>query len=220
MSRVVLCLSTLLPALLLPASLRAADTEQRSFAVILDGSQAGEFTMTAQPAEEGGTLFTAQAVIQAKPPHVLYRANYRSSETWKDGKLQHLDAQSEVDGKKRQVVATPNKTRMRVTVNGQRSDVSADVWTTTFLRLPEEAKRNGAVPLLLFDSGKELAGKLEYLAVERLTIFGQPVECAHYRLVAEGLQADLWYDGSDRLVRKESVENGHKFRLELTRVQR
>jgi hypothetical protein len=40
----------------------------------------------------------------------------------------------------------------------------------------------------------------------------------HYKLTGK-VNVDLWYDGSDRLVRQEWVESGHKTVLELVRVR-
>jgi hypothetical protein len=50
-------------------------------------------------------------------------------------------------------------------------------------------------------------------------VAGANVQCAHWR-VAGGAQVDLWYDGFDRLVREESLEDGHKTLLELIQVNR
>ena len=50
-------------------------------------------------------------------------------------------------------------------------------------------------------------------------VAGQAVECAHYR-VSGGAQADLWFDANERLVRQDSIEDGHRTVLELTRLQR
>jgi hypothetical protein len=199
---------------------RAGDAEQRFFTVTVDGKPAGVFKMSIQPADDGAVAHACQATIQAKTTHGMFHSNFACNEGWKGGKLQHLEASSDVDGKKRQVAAAPNGGHLRVTVNGQRSDVSADVWATTFLVLPAEARRNGSLPLLVVESGKEVAGKLEHVGVDRMTVLGQSLDAAHYRVHGEGIQADLWYDGSDRLMRRESLEDGHKIRLELNRVQR
>jgi hypothetical protein len=41
----------------------------------------------------------------------------------------------------------------------------------------------------------------------------------HYRLTGK-MNIDLWYDGSERLVRQEWLEQGHKTVVELIRVRR
>jgi hypothetical protein len=199
---------------------RAGDAEQRFFTVTADGKPAGVFKMSMQPTDDGAIAHACQATIQAKTAHGMYHSSFACNESWKNGKLQHLEASSDVDGKKRQVAAAPNDGHLRITVNGQRSDVSADIWTTTFLVLPGEARRNGPLRLLVVGSGKEISGTLEYVGVERMTALGQSLDAAHYRVHGEGIQADLWYDGSDRLMRRESLEDGHKILLELNRVQR
>src|SRR5207247_1193791 len=113
---------------------------------------------------------TAVAGVQYKHARGAYHHTYHGTETWKAGKLLRLDAVSDDDGKKREVTAAAGDKMLRVTVNGQRSDIRLDVWTTSFLRLPEESRRDKPLPLLNVDSGKETTGTLEYIGTEKLTV--------------------------------------------------
>src|SRR5262249_12721149 len=95
----------------------------------------------------------------------------------------------------------------------------SDVWTTSYWRLPDGERTDRDIALLDADTAKEIAAKLDYVETKPITVAGQTVQCAHYRLRG-GVQVDLWYDGKDRLVRQESIEEGHRTVLDLTSVRR
>jgi hypothetical protein len=52
-----------------------------------------------------------------------------------------------------------------------------------------------------------------------MPVAGQVQNVNHYRLSGK-VAVDVWYDGSERLVRQEWVEEGHRTVLELARVRR
>ena len=90
---------------------------------------------------------------------------------------------------------------------------------STYWRLPAAKFRNQNVPLIDADTGKDIAATLRFVGMENTPVAGQTVQCAHWR-VTGGVQVDCWYDGFDRLVRQESVEDGHKTQLELIQVNK
>jgi hypothetical protein len=96
---------------------------------------------------------------------------------------------------------------------------SPDVWVSTYWRLPPARFRNQNVPLIDADTGKDLNATLRFVGMENTPVAGQSVQCAHWRITG-GVQVDLWYDGYDRLVREESIEDGHKTLLELIQVNK
>src|SRR5262249_22595508 len=103
--------------------------------------------------------------------------------------------------------------------NGAERMARPDVWLTTYWQLPDARRRNGPVPLLDADTGKDINGRLQFVGVEPVHVAGQMMNCAHYRVLAH-VPVDVWYDGSDRLVRKEWVEDNHRAQLELMGVRR
>jgi hypothetical protein len=107
-----------------------------------------------------------------------------------------------------------------VTVNRRQRMARADVWLTSYWRLPDAKFRNQAVPLLDADTGKDISGHLKYVGLEMVTIAGQKVRCNHYRLTGTPSPVELWYDGSDRLVRQTTVEQGLRTVILLTGVRR
>ena len=48
---------------------------------------------------------------------------------------------------------------------------------------------------------------------------GPEIPLNHYRITGK-VNVDLWYDGSERLVRQEWIEQGHKTIVELRGVRR
>src|SRR5438045_2304411 len=63
-------------------------------------------------------------------------------------------------------------------------------------------------------AGRALAGRLQRVGPARLIVSGQTIDCTHYRVTGQA-QADLWYDARDRLVRQETLEDGHRTVLVL-----
>jgi hypothetical protein len=197
----------------------AAETETRTFSVAVNGKPCGQYTMVIQMQNDGSQVVSSEAVVQAAQAAGWYLYGYRGKETWKDGRLQKFEAGSNDAGKKRVITATANQQNLRVLINGQRSDVRPDVWTTSFWQLPEESRRDAMLPMLDVNSGKLLQGKLDKVGLEKLNLAGQTMECSHYHVKAEGMQADVWYDSADRLIKMETSAEGRRHVLELNKVQ-
>jgi len=176
--------------------------------------------MTMQKLDDGSQLMAAQTVLATSRGNGTWRYSYRALETWKGGRLQKFEAHSDEDGKKRHVVAALQDRALRVNVNDHRHEVSGEAWTNSFWFLPTVAQRTQYITLFDIDTGKESTGTLEHLGPERRTVNGADVDCFHHRVKAGSLVADLWYDGADRLIRRESNWDGHKLVLELTKVQK
>ncbi|HLW64206.1 MAG TPA: DUF6134 family protein [Gemmataceae bacterium] len=198
----------------------AGETETRTFSVTVNGKQAGQYQLVIQSQDDGLQTMSAETTVQAPQTTGWYLYGYRGKETWKSGRLQKLEAASSDAGKKRVVQATATPQHLRVLVNGQRSDAPSEVWTTSFWHLPVESQRDAALPMLDVNSGKVIQGRLEKVAVEKLNVVGDTLECSHYRVKGEGMQADIWYDGADRMVRLEATSEGRKQVLELSKVTR
>jgi hypothetical protein len=149
-----------------------------------------------------------------------YKFIYRGHETWKDQRLQRLDSTTDDNGKRYFVTATAEAGGLKVRVNNVERMARSDVWLTSYWCLPDPKLRSGEIALIDADTGKDLKGKLEFVRSEKLVVAGQNVVLNHYRLTGS-VTVDLWYDGSERLVRQEWLEQGrHKTTLELTRVRR
>jgi Domain of unknown function (DUF6134) len=212
--RVVLLFS----AFFLTGAVLAQDVETREFRVFIDGEIAGRHRMTIATNGDGSTSMHAAADVKVKKFGItVYSYTYSGAETWKAGHLQRLDSKANDNGKAFDVAIQSAEGGLQVTVNGQTRRANADAWLTTYGQAPPVRFRNQGIPLLDADTGKDIAATLQYLGVAPVTIAGQAVNCNQYVLNG-GVKIKLWYDGSDRLVREESIEDGHTMILELTRL--
>jgi hypothetical protein len=198
----------------------ANDSEVRDFTTFIDGKQAGDYQMTITSQDDGSVTMTGRANIDIRVLVVgRYRYTYNGTEIWKDWRLVRFESSCNDNGKEFQVSAAPDAEGLRVKANGREHVARADAWPTTYWRLPDRKLRNQALALLEADTGKDLEGTLEYVGLEQVSIAGQMVRCAHYRLTG-GVHQDLWYDGTERLVRQEWVEDGRKVLLQLSALRR
>ncbi len=214
----------IIPLLAGPAArLAAADVETRDFHIWVDQEFAGSYRMKIDSRDDGTVLVTGDASITVKKWLFKYTYVYNGTETWKGERLLRLESKTNDDGKKFAVTAAADGNNLRVKVVEQERTVHeraapADSWTTTYWRLPEARLRNGPVPLVDCDTGKPIAGRMQYAGISQVTVAGQAMNCAHYRLTGEKLQVELWYDAHNRLVRETTVEDGHKTLIHLTKI--
>lgn len=199
---------------------QAAEPETRAFSIQIDGKPAGTYQMSIVQQDDGSTVVTGQADVKLSVGLFMgYTYTYRGRELWRDGRLQRLESNTNDNGKRFSVFAIAEGNSLRVGVNGQQRMSRPDVWTTSYWRLPEGERVVRDLALLDADTAKDIAGKLEYVETKPITVAGHTVPCARYR-VSGGVQVDLWYDGKDRLVREESIEEGHRTVLDLTSIRR
>jgi YD repeat-containing protein len=208
-------------ALLVGSPARAADVEIRDFTLWVDGKRGGEYHMTINRADDGSVSMTGQADVRLSFAFGLkvYTYTYRGTEVWKDNRLVRLDSSSDDDGKRFTVSAVPVNNGVRVTANGQEHMSRTDLWLTTYWHLPDPKQRNGALPLLDADTGKDINATLQYAGEGQLNLAGQARKVTRYRLTG-GVQIELWYDDQERLVREDWVEDGRRCTLELARIRR
>ena len=202
------------------ASARAEEAETREFAAKIDGSPVGHYRMTITRKDDGTMVMAGEADLKMTKFGIpAFHYTYRGTEVWSSGRIIKFQSSTDDDGTKYTVLADADRGGLRLKVNGVERMVRPDVWTTSYWQLPEARRRNGSVPLLDADDGKTLAGAIRGLGIERITVAGQSLDCAHYRITGPNM-VDAWYDGQDRLVRQEWTEKGHKVQMELTNVRR
>jgi hypothetical protein len=203
--------------LLLADAARADDVETREFTIRIDGDVAGTYLMTITKYNDGSVSMQGKADVKVKKFGITtYTYSYSGAEIWKNGRLLRLASKANDDGKQFEVVAAALPNGLQVTTNGQTRN-APDAWVTTYWQAPGAHFRNKSIPLLDADTGKDIAATLQFVGVTPVTFGGQAVNCNHYQL-AGGVKVKLWYDGSDRLVREESTEDGHAMTLELTKM--
>lgn len=210
----------ILGSLLLSATAaQATDVEGRDYAIRIDNKPAGTYHLHLVKADDGTTTVRASANVSYRVLLYRYTYTFRGTEVWKAGRLTGLTSTSNDDGKRFNVQAQADGGNLRVTVNGTTTSVRGDVWTTTAWRMPAARYRGHYLPMIDSDTGRLLGGRLEYVDRREITVGDNAVTCSHYR-VTGGTQMELYFDGKDRLVRQETVEQGHATVLQLTGIQR
>jgi hypothetical protein len=215
--------SSLLATVLLVGSgtgtLAAAETETRRFAIQIDGKPAGSYQMIIRQ-EADGAVVSSHAHAKVKLGFItLYHYSYLGTETWKNGRLTRLDSTTNDNGDEFTLNAEAQGDNLRLKVNDKERTVSGKVWTTSYWRLTDSSRMNTNVPLLDPDSGKETIGKLEQVGKTEIMVGGKKVSCTQYRL-SGSVQVDLWFDAAQRLLRQDSMEDGHRTVLQLEEITR
>ncbi len=198
---------------------RAADSEVREFVVKVDGRPAGYANMTIQQQDDGTTIVSCDTNVRVKVLIKTYVYTCRTQETWKNGRLQQLTSQCNDDGKQFQVSAVAQADGIHVRVNGREHITKSEAWVSSYLTLPDAKLREGVLAVIEADNGHDMQGRLQFLGDTQIAVAGQVQNVQHYRFNGPS-RIELYYDASQRLVRREWVEEGHPTALELARVRR
>ena len=201
------------------ANVRAADTETRDFIVRVDGKPAGNAAMTIQRQDDGTTIVACDTTVKVRVLIKTYAYTCQTRETWKDGRLQQLSSSCNDDGKQFQVSAVAQADGIHVRVNGREHVTKLEAWVSSYWTLPDAKLREGVVPAIDADNGRDLQGRLQFIGEAQIAVAGQMQNVQHYRFNGP-TRVDLYYDAAQRLVRSEWVEDGHPTALELSRVRR
>ena len=108
---------------------------------------------------------------------------------------------------------------MRVRVNNLEKISRGEAWATTFWCLPDPTKRKGLIPLIDAESGKDVDGNLQFQGQQLTSIAGQNVNVNKYKVFSKS-NTDLWFDGTDRIVKQSWLEDGHKVEVEMSNLKR
>lgn len=209
-----------LGAVLVSWGAAAADTEVREFTVSVGGKPAGKAVMSMTRHDDGTETMTGQVEVTVRFLLFSHKYHYQGSEQWKDGRLLQLVSKT-IDGKTRyEVQARAEGDGLRVSLNGKERILRWDVWTGSHWKLADKRFFNQAVPVLEVDSGKDFAGRLDYLGIVPVPLNGQPQNCHHFRLTGGQSPVDLWYDGAFRLVRQEFNVDKHRLEVQLSGLRR
>jgi hypothetical protein len=215
----VLTAATLAVLAVAGAVSRAGDIETRDFAVLVSGKQSGEVHMTIHKQDNGSIQMRCDTDIKVPLLIGSYKYVYRGLEVWKDKRLIRLDSNTDDNGKRFIVSAVAEAGGLRLKVNNHERTIKSEVWLTSYWCLPDPKLRGEVIPIIDADTGNDLSGKLQFVANEKRRVAGQETTLNHYKLTGR-VNVDLWYDGSERLVRQEWLEQGHKAMIELLRVRR
>jgi hypothetical protein len=192
-----------------------AGTETREYVVLVNGKEAGQSTIVIVDSDDGKTYMKGS--VSVKVPGLVFPFTFTSEtqEWWQKDRLTNLVAVTIENGKKTEVNAKAEVDRVLVSVNGQARAVSWEVWTSSFWKLADRRFHNKDVPILEPDSGKDMVGKLEFVAAERIKVGAQMEDCYRFRVIGIPSPTDLWFDRHHRLVRQEFTENNQKTIVQL-----
>jgi hypothetical protein len=201
------------------------ERETRVFRISVDGTERGECTMQIRRRDDGTDWVGGNAGLLFNYIIYKYRFSSYGAAIWKDGRLVEMDRTANFNGTKYHVTAGATRDGLVVDVDGRTSLNSRELWSTTCWQMPKHLAsgpiESGAgareVILLDADKGLRMLGRLQRVGDEVIDVAGEPKSCAHYR-VAGDVDVHVWYDGNLRLVRRQSVESGHKVLMEITRI--
>jgi len=214
-----LCAAALILFALGAPAARAADAETRDFSVSVAGKPVGEVHLTIKPRDDGTITVNCDTDIYVNMLIGKYKFVFRGQEEWKNRRLVKFASNTDDNGKQFIVSGKAEPAGVRVKVNNAEKLVKSEVWLTTYWCLPDPKFRGKELTILDADNGKVMAATLKYVATEKLKLGGKELTLNRYRL-SGGVKMDLWFDGADRLIRQEWVEQGHKTVVELTGVRK
>jgi hypothetical protein len=198
---------------------RAVDTEHRDFTILVDGKTAGQSRVTVVQQDDGSAYMKATASVKLQGLFA-YNFSIDAEEWWKGGKLIALKAHSEENRKRTDVAVSGDGKQLVVNVNGQARTLDPDIWTTSYWKLADARFHNNKIAILETDTGTLLAGQLQYVGTEKLTVGTALKDCYHFRVTGIPAPIDLWYDQFHRLVRQEFTESGHRTIVQLDAIRR
>jgi YD repeat-containing protein len=207
----------LVVAALAAAPAFAQEKETRTYAVTVDGKEAGSAKVVATTQADGTTDLSSATDVKVRVPVLgTFTSSYQGVERWKDGKLVSLDASGDDNGAKTRVTAARDGDRLGVDAGKGKRAAAGDAVPNTFWALPPAAAAAGKVTVLETDTGKEVAATVQTVGNATATVGGKGVACTHYRVTAGKQVYDLHYDAQGRLVRQEFTQQGYKTVFALT----
>ena len=192
------CLTILVMLGLTITSPAHALTETIQYDILRNGSPIGQYTFYSET-KQGRSLIQAAMDINVKiGPLSVYRASHKRTETWRNGKLLNLAANSVYNGKTYEIKAQAIQNGYSVEVNGKTQTLDGKLSTLS----PYLSDAAHDVYVL---SEK---GKLEKVTREfRGEDAGLETPLYHFNLSGEKAY-DLWYDDTGLLSRLSYTKDG------------
>jgi hypothetical protein len=214
------------------------ERETRDFRIFVDGTERGQCTIQIRRRDDGTDWVGGNAGLLFNYIVYKYRFSSGGAAIWKEGRLIEMDRTASFNGTKYHVAAATTREGLVVEVNGRASLNSRDLWSTTCWQMPKhlaselgDSRANAVatvslqdgrspahdVVILDADRGQRVMGRLQRVGDEVIDVAGEQKSCSHYRVTGD-VDVHLWYDNGLRLVRRQSVESGHKVLMEITRI--
>lgn len=196
--------------------------ETRLFRIFVDGTERGVCSMQIHHRDDGTDWVGGNAALLFNYYVYKYRFNSSGAAVFNDGRLLQMDRTANFNGTRYHVIANATREGLVLESNGRSSLNSPELWSTTCYQLPKRWEADSArgprtVMVLDADKGVRVMGRLERMGDETLDVAGEQKPCVHYRVTGD-VDVHVWYDARLRLVRRQSVESGHKVLMELTQI--
>ena len=195
---------------------RLATEEVREFEILVKDKPAGTSTMRITNADDGTTRAATDVNVKVNYLVYVYRYEFHGDEIWRGGRLFSAENRATDDGKKfaARLAASPAGSSIEANGRARRGPVIA--MTTNYWRAPE-VTQGTKINLMNADRGTVHAVTMEVVGQERLVFDREVIECTHYRIRGD-IEAELWFDRANRIVRQTSVEDGYPTELRLTHI--
>ena len=182
--------------------------EEWNFHVTADGRSIGTHRFKVTGDADNRSVETA-AIFVAKVLLIpIYHYEHHDQESWKDGCLQHIAADTNDNGTTHPVHGQADSQGLLLE-SGRLLPGCIQTfayWDKRFLRQTH---------LLNSQTGEFTPITTTRVGEERITVLSQPVIAEHYLLKTPRFSIDLWYSKTGRWLALESLtENGHRLKYE------
>jgi hypothetical protein len=191
--------------------------EVREFEILLKGNPTGssKITIEQQPGER--TFVTVDAAVTVNVVVYVYKYEFHGTQTWVAGRLEKFDSSSIDGGKKSSLtgIVTPQQSDM--IVNNKRLAGPVAAMTTDYWRLPAMRPGDEMVTAVDATTGAAKKVRINRVADAKVPLGNTMIPCIEYRLTGD-VDVHVWLDAQGRVVRQQSVEDGHPTELRLTKI--
>lgn len=212
-------------AVVMSAGLARAQTQSsrsseiREYDVLMKDSPVGKVSITTTENPDGSATSVTDTAVNVRYFLVTYHYHYHGKETWQNDRLLRLDSSADDDGTKLAVTALTDSRFSRIDVQGSAPrNAPPLVMTSNYWRLPDLRLTNGSFAIVDSDTGKLFSVQMRRVGTDVIPVGNENIACDHYR-VSGDTAAELWYDGRRRLVRQQTVEQGHQTEMRLMRIR-
>jgi hypothetical protein len=192
------------------------EAEVRTFAVQVDGKPSGTYTISSRKSDDVIIVTNMADVLVRKGPF-KYQYTFRSTESWKDGKVIAFESTTNDDGKRKTAKGTATADGLTMTANGVVRAGRSNVLTTTGW-VPPDPKGQDAI-LLDTEEGAQSAVKVQALGPCQVVVNGKVINGQKYRLTGKDIDTEWWFDANGRPIHQRMAWDGHKVVLDLTSVR-
>jgi Family of unknown function (DUF6134) len=185
-----------------------AQSQEWNFHVTADGRSIGTHSFKVSGAAQNRNI-QSTATFKARALLIpVYRYVHRDSESWQDGCLKKIDADTDDNGQNYPVHGYSDPHGFHLTTGAMLPACvqTFAYWDKSFLQQSH---------LLNSQTGEFTSVNSTRVGVERINVVGRPVEAEHFLLKTSKFTIDLWYSRTGEWLALETLtENGHRLRYE------